>query len=99
MKKQFNSALVQLSDEFVSEQHSGVPLDNIEASGQDEHRSELDGYVQVKPIEGPDFLGGAQRQNHVVNMWSFGSVSMADREIQENPTISFTILCRPVVYG
>jgi hypothetical protein len=34
-----------------------MPMDSVKASGQDEHRSELDWYVQVEPIERPYFLG------------------------------------------
>jgi hypothetical protein len=57
MKEKLNPALIQFSDEFVPEEHSCMPMYHVEASGQDEHRSELDWYIQVEPIERPDFFG------------------------------------------
>jgi hypothetical protein len=56
MKEEFDPALIKLPDKFVTEQHSGMSVHNIEAGGQNEHRSELDWYVQVEPIERPDFF-------------------------------------------
>jgi len=56
MQEKFNPALVELPDEFVRQQHTGVPMDNVEAGGKDEHRPELDWHVQVEPIERPDLL-------------------------------------------
>jgi hypothetical protein len=56
MKEKFNSSLIQLPDELMPEQHSCMPMNNIKAGGQDEHRSKLDWYFKVEPIERPDFL-------------------------------------------
>src|SRR5271165_7534439 len=37
MKEKFNPALVQFTNELVSEQHSSMSLNNVETCGQDKH--------------------------------------------------------------
>ena len=53
MHEKLNSPVVEFAHKFMADQHTGVAVNDVKASWQDEHRSKLDWDIHIEPVQPP----------------------------------------------